>query len=102
VLSGLQVVQQVGFVGLQLFCEGKLYSRQLLLLSIISIMLKHAFYLRVENDSTFVKLEQDPELLNQVDLGSPGFSGFSGLSAEVEEPESAQVEGKPRMHLTLP
>ena len=47
-----------------------------------------------------MKVEQDPEVVNQVDLG---FSGFSGPStAIIKEPEYAQGEGKPRMHLTLP
>ena len=60
----------------------------------MSIMLKHAFYVRVENDNSIVQVEQDPGVVDQVDLG---FSGFSGPSAAVfEEPEFAQGEGKPR------
>jgi len=46
--------------------------------------------------------KQDPEV-NQVDLGFFGFPGYSGSStSEFEESDSAQVQGKPRMHLTLP
>jgi hypothetical protein len=60
----------------------------------MSIMLKHAFYFRVEDDKSIVQVEQDPGVVNQVDLG---FSGFSGISATgFEEPDYTQVEGKPR------
>jgi hypothetical protein len=43
-----------------------------------------------------VRVVQDPEVLNQVDLG---FSRFSDqANSVVEESEYAQGEGKPRMH----
>jgi hypothetical protein len=54
------------------------------------------FYLRVVNDNSLVKAEQDPEVINQVE-GGLGCSGFSGpFEVVIEEPECAQVEGKPR------
>ena len=60
------------------------------------------FYLRVENDSSTVIAKQDPEV-NHLDLGYLGYSGYSDLSAtKFEEPEVTQVQGKPRMHSTLP
>jgi hypothetical protein len=57
------------------------------------------FYFRVVPDNTFVKVEQDPEVINQVE-GDLGCSGFSGpFEVVIEEPECTQVEGKLRMHL---
>ena len=52
------------------------------------------YYFRVVPDNTFVRAEQDPEVVNQVevDFGSSRFSDPSGC----EELEYAQVEGKPR------
>jgi len=49
-----------------------------------------------------VSAKQDPEVI-QEDLGYSGFLGYPDPSAPVvEESEFAQVQGKPRMHLTLP
>ena len=93
------VVQQVGFVGLQLYSEGSSFQVNHIII-IMSIILRHALLFRVANDTPIAKAEQDQELVNQA--ADPGYLVFSGASDCVEKPEFAQGEGKPRMHnLTL-
>jgi hypothetical protein len=52
------------------------------------------YYFRVVPDNTFVRVEQDPEVVHQVEVDS-GSSGFPDPFV-CEEPEYTQVEGKPR------
>ena len=87
---------QVGFVGLQLYREGKLYWGVIIFHApwkhhvYIIIMLKHMLLFRVESES-------EPILVEQVVEESPVVSGFDICGTD-PEPEIVN-EGKPRfMH----
>ena len=67
----------------------------------LCIILRHAFYLRVDHDSSTDSVKPEPE--GNQELNYSGYLGYPESSAaELVNPEVAQDQGKPRMHLTIP
>ena len=88
------VVQQVSFVGLQLYSEGNCFQNYTCP-AYSWASSKACILFRVADGTPIVSVEPTPEAGFSAELDF----GFSGSSAAVlEEPGFAQGEGKPRMH----
>jgi hypothetical protein len=90
----------MGFVGLQLYREGKLYSKFLILFhhhqSIVSYHVEHIISMhwlsRLVTISEESNVEPNPE-------GVPSFEVGFDICGTHPEPEISVDQGKPRMHL---
>ena len=97
-----RVVQQVGFVRLQLYREGKLYSFYFTCYAPSSIMftfwhrIKACIVLRVVTGNEDILVEDITE-----EPSYPIEVGFDICGTD-PEPEDPVNEGKPRIHLNLP
>lgn len=99
-LENPKTVQQVGFVGLQLYREGKLYSSQLTLFKYLYlvIMFPHEHFIKHASLSRIVN-EVEPERVDQApEEGQPPVEFGFDICGTSEEPDYPVNQGKPRMH----